>query len=111
MGSTVSELSEAWQDYFEWKKHVREQRKAKEDPDLFKTFKGAKIGARTLLTDFSSEPDDSVVTIFETPKGDFKIDAISNHEEFELHRDEYAPEDVVALVFFRDDEPFVKQMK
>lgn len=107
----ISELSEAWQDYFNWKRHVEEKKRIANDPDIFKGFESAKTAGKSLICDFDEEPEDSVITIFKTDSGKFKIDAISNHNEFELHRDEYDPEDVVALVFFRDGEPFVKQMK
>lgn len=108
---TVSELSKAWEDYFEWKRHVREERRKSEDPDLFSSLPAAKTAAKSLLEDFQSEPDSSVVTIFITGKGDYKIDAISNHDEFELHRSEYEGEDVVAICFFREDKPFIKPMR
>lgn len=111
MSSTVSELSEAWKDHVEWRRHVRDQRRVKDDPDIFQKLETAKVGAKSLLSDFSEEPESSVVTIFETPKGRFKIDAISNHGEFELHRDEYDPEQVIGLVFFQNGEPFFKRMK
>jgi hypothetical protein len=111
MSCEVSELIEAQKDYLRWKKHVQEKKRRKEDPDLFKSFKAAKVGSKVLLSDFSSDPNDSVITIFKTENENFKIDAISNNEEFELHRNEYEGEDVVALVFYKDEEPFVKKMK
>lgn len=106
------EVFEAVQDRLCWKRHVERQRKmSQNNPDLFYSLEGAKRGAKELLSDFEKEPEDSVVTIFSFENGNYKIDAISNHSEFELHRDEYEPEDVVALVFFRKGEPFVKSMK
>lgn len=111
MKCEADELLEAQKDHIRWKRHVLKKRQKEQDPDLFNSFKAAKVGGKALLSDFSSEPDDSVVTIFKTKNENFKIDAISNSDEFELHREEYSPEDVVALVFFRNQEPFVKKMK
>ena len=111
MECEADELLEAQRDHIRWKKHVWEKRQRKKEPDLFNSFEAAKIGGKALLSDFSSEPDDSVITIFRTENENFKIDAISNSDEFELHREEYDPQDVVALVFFRNQKPFVKKMK
>jgi hypothetical protein len=109
---TGSELLEAVKDRLAWKRHVQRRKKAvEENPDLFYSWTAAIAAAKSLLTDFSDEPDDSVVTVFSTQPGHFKIDAISNHPEFELHRSEYEPEDVLALVYFQKGEPFVKRMK
>lgn len=108
---SITKISDAWKDYYRWKKHVKEKQKAVNNPDLFKKYEEAKKAAKSLLTDFKEEAEDSVITIFQTDRNNFKIDAISNHNEFELHRDEYEPEDVQALVFFREDEPFIKQMR
>lgn len=108
---TSEELSEAWKDYFEWKRHVREKRKEGKDPDLFSSLPAAKQAARSLLEDFQSEPDSSVVTIFTFGDEWYKIDAISNHDEFELHRSEYEGKDVVAICFYREGNPFIKPMK
>lgn len=110
MSTTVSELSDAWKDYFEWKRHVREERRKSEDPDLFSSLGAAKVAAKSLLQDFQNEPNSSVVTIF-TTGGGYKIDAISNHDEFELHRSEYEGEDVVAICFYRNGDPFIKPMR
>lgn len=111
MNTDLLETLEAWKDYSNWKQHVKEERRVKKDPDTFMQYDHAKKAAKLLLTDFHEESEDSVITIFETSKGRFKIDAISNYDEFELHRDEYDPEDVIALAFFRDEEPFIKQMR
>lgn len=107
----ISELIEAQKDYLRWKKHVKKKRRLKNDPDIFGSFKSAKVGARALLSDFSEEPNDSVITIFKTERNNFKIDAISNYNEFELHREEYGPKDVVAIVFFENEDPIVKRMQ
>lgn len=107
----VPDILEAIQDRRRWEEHVRRQRQVAENcPDLFFTRESAEEGAKALLFDFEDEPEDSVVTIFSVGDGNYKIDAISNYSEFELHRNEYDPEDVVALVFFREDKPFVKSM-
>jgi hypothetical protein len=111
MNADLLEKLEAWKDYVNWKKHVEEEKRIRDDPDTFNSYKRAKIAAKVLLTDFEEEAEESVIIIFETDKGHFKIDAISNHNEFELHRDEYDPEDVQALVFFQENEPFIKQMR
>ena len=108
---TLKDVSEAWEDYFRWKEHVKEKRRLADDPDLFPTYEKAAAAAKSLITDFEEEPESSGVTIFITDDKKYKIDAISNHDEFELHREEYEPEDVVAICFFRDEEPFVKQMR
>lgn len=108
---TSEELSEAWKDYFEWKRHVRKKRREGRDPDLFFSLPAAKQAAKSLLEDFQSEPDSSVVTIFIAGDDEYKIDAISNHDEFELHRSEYEGKDVVAICFFREGEPFIKSMQ
>lgn len=105
------ELSEAWKDYFQWKRHVRKKRLKGRDPDLFFSFSAAKQAAKSLLEDFQSEPDSSVVTIFTIGDEQYKIDAISNHDEFELHRSEYEGKDVVAICFYREGNPFIKPMK
>lgn len=111
MSTTVSELSEAWKDYFEWKRHVREERRKSEDPDLFSSLEAAEVAAKSLLQDFQNDPNSSVVTIFITGGDNYKIDAISDHDEFELHRSEYKGEDVVALCFYRNGDPFIKPMR
>lgn len=107
-----AELSDAWKDYFNWKEHVKkEKEQVDSDPDLFKSYENAAKAAKSLIIDFEDEPEESGVTIFITADDRYKIDAISNHDEFELHRDEYEPEDVVAICFFRNGEPLVKQMQ
>jgi len=101
--------SKAWRDLLEWNLHV-EKRKTKKNSDYFGGLPEAKSRAFDLITDFKDEPDSSVITIFEYKDG-YQIDAITNHPEFELHREEYDPEDVVALVFYRKGERIIKDMK
>ena len=69
MKRETDELFEAHKDYIRWKQHIWKKRRREKDPDLFNSFEAAKVGGKTLLSDFSSEPDDSVVTIFETENG------------------------------------------
>lgn len=107
----LSEFVKAWEDHFNWKRHVKRQREIKSDPDTFKTFPKARAAAKTLLSDFSKEPDDSVITIFQTTNENFKIDAISNYDGYELHSSEYGGEDVLAIVFFKEGKPHVKKMR
>jgi hypothetical protein len=108
----ASEIIEAVEDRLAWKEHVRKRKQAiQHNPDLYYSWETAVSSAKKLLNDFSDEPEDSVITIFSTQPGEFKIDAISNYPEFELHRSEYEPEDVLALVYFKEGEPFVKRMK
>jgi hypothetical protein len=104
------EIAEAVKDRLEWKRHVREK-KTQEDPDLYYSWGSAISAAKKLLQDFSSNPDSSVITVFSIESGKFKIDAISDYPEFELHRSEYESEDVLALVYFKEGDPFVKKMK
>lgn len=111
MNCEVSELIEAQKDYMRWKKHVEEKRRLKNDPDIFTSYKKAAEGAKSLIKDFTEKPDSSHVTIFRADNGNFKIDAISDKDEYELHREEYAGKDVVAIVFLREGSPTVKQMR
>lgn len=103
--------SKAWRDLLEWNLHV-EKRRSKEIPDrdYFPTLEKAKERALDLITDFKDEPESSVVTVFEYEDG-FQIDAITDHPEFELYSDQYEPEDVIALVFYREGKRVFKRMR
>lgn len=102
--------SKAWKDLLEWNLHVERKKSQESRDDFISSLKRAKDRALDLIADFEDEPEDSVVTVFEYGKG-YQIDAITNHPEFELYRDEYGPEDVVALVFYREGDRTIKSMR
>ncbi len=111
MNCEVSELIEAQKDYIRWKKHVAQKKRLKKDPDMYTSYEEAIEAGKSLIKDFVNKPDSSHVTVFRSGNENFKIDAISDKNEYELHREEYAGKDVVAIVFLREGSPTVKQMR
>lgn len=101
---------EAIKDLVKWKNHVANKKKKQKRDEYFGSYVDATTQAVDLLRDFSDEPEDSVVTVFEYRDG-YQIDAITNHPEFELHRDQYEPGDIVAIVYFDDGKSVIKRMK
>lgn len=101
---------EAIRDLVKWKSHVADKRKNEGEDRSFDSYADAVTRATDLLQDFDDEPEDSVITVFKYQDG-YQIDAITNHPEFELYKDCYEPEDVVAIVYFDDGRATIKRMQ
>lgn len=81
-----------------------------EDVLAIDTLEEALTAAKSHLCDFLEEKQTTVINVFEYKDG-YQFDIISNHKEFEIYADLYEGEDVVAQVYFKDEDIVVNYMK